>query len=120
MDTETQLNEALHRIIGELKDIAHHNTETDDWEAIPDQTQSGEADPNSEADIAEEWEERRATVAALETEYRDIKRALAKIAAGTYGLCEISGESIEPDRLAIKPTARTCKAHMNDEAMLPL
>lgn len=120
MDTETRLNEALQRIVQELKDIAHHNIETDDWEAIPDQTQPGETDSNSEADVAEDWEERRATVAALETEYRDINRALAKITAGAYGLCEICGESIEPDRLEVKPTARTCKAHLNDETMLSL
>ena len=65
-------------------------------------------------------EERRATLSALETEYRDIKRALQKIADGNYGTCEICGEPIEEDRLNFKPTARTCTKHMNDESQLPL
>ncbi len=119
-DYKLRLEAGLIRIETELSQIAHHHNDTDDWEAVPDQAETGEADENIEADAVEEWNERRATVAALETEYRDIKRALAKLATGDYGRCEIGGEEIEEDRLTIKPTARTCKAHREEEGTLSL
>jgi RNA polymerase-binding transcription factor DksA len=115
-----QLQTEYTRIVTQLEAIAHHRTDTDDWEAIPDTDELNEADSNVEADAVEEWNERRATVAALETEYRDIKRALAKVAAGSYGTCELCGQSIEAARLNIKPTARTCVNHINDEGSLTL
>lgn len=117
---KTRLEADLARITEELAAIASHDETTDDWEAVPDTTELEEADINVEADAVEAWNERRATVADLETEYRDIKRALAKIDAGTFGTCEISGEPIEVRRLEIKPTARTCAEHMNEETSLPL
>lgn len=116
-----RLEEQLRTITSELKSIASYDTINDNWEAIPDLEESAaEADENSNADYVEEWNERRATVADLECEYRDIKRALAKIELGTYGLCEISGEPIEEKRLLAKPDARTCISHMNEEGQLPL
>ncbi len=123
IDTTTikhRLEDELARITNDLRAVAHYDESTDNWEAIPDTTELEEADENVSADAVEDWNERRATVSDLEIEYRDLKRALAKIAAGTYGICEISGEPIEERRLMIKPTARTCAAHMNDEATLPL
>ncbi len=43
----------------------------------------------------------------LENRLMDIERALGKIEAGTYGICEASGESIELERLEANPAART-------------
>jgi RNA polymerase-binding transcription factor DksA len=117
---KNRLEGDLNRIITELSNIGVHNPETDDWTEILGEHTPNEADINVEADIAEEWEERRATLSDLEIEYRNIKRALAKIEAGTFGTCEISGEPIEIERLNFKPTARTCKAHMEDEGQLPI
>lgn len=115
---ETQLK----NIITELETIGTYDALNDDWKAIPEQeaSSSPDADLNTNADVVEEWNERRATLSDLEIEYRDLKRALNKIANGTYGVCEISGQAIEEKRLAAKPDARTCIAHMNDENKLPL
>lgn len=117
--TKNTLESLLMSLSAELATIAVHNPETDDWEAKPEHNEES-ADENAAADVTEEWTERSGTVAALETEYRATKRALARIAAGTYGTCEICGEEILPARLAIKPSARTCIAHLDDEATLPL
>lgn len=116
-----KLEANLKTIITELETVGIYDAENDDWQAIPDQTENQtDADPNTNADIVEDWNERRATLSTLEKDYRNIKRALAKIETGTFGLCEISGEPIEEKRLAIKPEARTCIAHMEEEGQLSL
>lgn len=38
----------------------------------------------------------------------EIDEALRRIASGTYGLCEVSGEPIEKERLKVMPHARHC------------
>ena len=107
-------------IIDALSDIAVHNSETDDWEVTADTEVQYEADSNSQADAAEAAEERITTLAELETRYRNISRALIKITDGTYGICEVSGTPIEPERLQANPAARTCIAHKEEEYRLPL
>jgi RNA polymerase-binding transcription factor DksA len=104
------LEEELFKIREDLKSIATRNTETGDFEAIPDVLELSETDPNSEADAVETWNERRATVASLETLYRD----------GSYGLCEICGNNIEHERLAAIMTARTCITHKDEGRTLSL
>ena len=49
----------------------------------------------------------------LQARLTDVNVALGKIENGTYGICEVSGEPIEADRLEANPAARTNKAHMN-------
>lgn len=52
------------------------------------------------------------TLAALDEQERremeEIQAALARIDAGTYGLCEACGEVISPARLEALPMARRC------------
>lgn len=97
----------------QLGEIARLNPETEQWEAIPDQDLVGEIDDNDAADRFEDFEERTAMVNTLQSRLADINSALGKIEAGTYGICEIGGEKIEPARLEANPAARTCKEHMN-------
>lgn len=122
-DTTTykaRLEELLVAITNDLAELGVRNPENpDDWIATPEDVQD-EADPIDTADKVEDWNERVATLAELETRYNNIRRALGKIPDGTYGVCEISGEPIEADRLDANPAARTCKAHMEEEKDLPL
>jgi DnaK suppressor protein len=115
-----KLQERLSQVINELKQVATHNEATDDWEAIPENLEGSEADENAHADASEELSSRVALTTSLEQDYRNIKRALLKIENGTYGICEITSEPIEPERLLFKPDARTCHKHMNEEGSLPL
>jgi RNA polymerase-binding transcription factor DksA len=41
-------------------------------------------------------------------EVREIDLALARMAAGTYGVCEICGKRIESKRLKVLPATRLC------------
>ena len=112
-DLKTQITE-------ELSTIAVFDKKTGDWEVRMDDAIAMESDSNNLADFGEEADERIATLAELETQYRNIDRALKKIEAGTFGVCEISGETIEEERLNANPAARTCIAHRDNEYDLPL
>jgi DnaK suppressor protein len=85
-----------------------------DWEATEGENADEPiADVNDLADAMEEFETRSATVATFEDALKDVVDALEKIEKGTYGVCEVSGEPIEKERLDANPAARTCKAHLN-------
>lgn len=115
---KTALEAMKHKIVEELKTLGISNPDNkSDWIAKPPED-TGEADPNDVADSAEEWGEKTATLALLETQWNDIRRALAKIEAGTYGICEISGQPIEEARLLANPAARTAIAYKDDEKTL--
>ena len=64
---------------------------------------------NDEMDDAESNLEQDEAIGRAEhdrSRLADVELALAKIDAGTYGLSELSGEPIEPARLAALPWAR--------------
>lgn len=116
---KTRLESELQKVTGELSTLGVHNPDNpDDWVATPEPA-LGEADENIVADRVEDWDERVSTLALLETRYNNIKRALGKIESGTYGVCEVGGEEIEPERLDVTPEARTCIAHKEEEENLP-
>jgi RNA polymerase-binding transcription factor DksA len=54
----------------------------------------------------------RARVAALidaaQAHLADIRAARVRLDAADYGICEVCGEPIPAERLAVRPTARTC------------
>ncbi len=109
----------LGELVQELNAIGIHNPKNpQDWIAVPESMDVQEADTDLVADVVEEWDERQGLVATLEKRYNDVTRALAKIEAGTFGVCEISGEPIEETRLEANPAARTNIAHMNEEGAL--
>lgn len=117
---KVQLEAALSRVGEELCGIAILDKKTGDWIAVPVSDDMGNADQNVEADVVEEWNERMALMDQLETQYRNIVRALKKMEDGVYGKCEISGDPIEIERLSVNPAARTNLANIDRERELPL
>jgi DnaK suppressor protein len=108
-----KLEEELSLVEKELSDIGRKNPDNkNDWEAEPTDMNVDSADSNEIAENIEEFEENTAVLKELEIRYNDVKDALKKIEEGKYGLCEISGDSIEEERLIANPAARTCKKHM--------
>lgn len=83
-----------------------------DWEARPTDT-GQEADPTDQADLMENYSENNAILTDLEGRYNSVVAALSRIENGSYGVCSISGEAIEEERLSADPAAATCKAHLN-------
>jgi len=102
------------KLEGELSSIGRRNPENpDDWEATPSDAQTDSADLNDFADNIEDFETNTAILKQLEIQLKDVNDALNKIEGGNYGICEVSGQPIEEDRLEANPAARTCKAYMN-------
>ncbi len=107
------LLEEKSRLETELATVGRINPDNpEDWEATPDYIEES-ADLNDFSDSIESYETNTAILKQLETQLVDVKDALEKIENGTYGICEVSGEPIELDRLEANPAARTSKAHMN-------
>ncbi len=109
-----KLNEELLLVERELQEIGAKNpSNQSDWEAQGNSLDIDTADETEVADKMEELGNNTAVLSSLETKLKDIKDALEKIENDNYGICEISGEMIEEERLIANPAARTCKAHMN-------
>jgi RNA polymerase-binding transcription factor DksA len=113
-----RLTDELHKLEGELKGLGWQNPETGDWEATGGDIDGSATESDELADRQEEYGENRAEIEEIEIHWRNVKRALQKIEEGTFGICEISGDDIEEDRLEVNPSARTCKAHMEEEGEL--
>ena len=68
-----------------------------------------EHDPEG-ATIAFERQQVAALLASARRRLADVDDALARIGAGEYGTCASCGRPIAPERLAARPSARTCIA----------
>jgi RNA polymerase-binding transcription factor DksA len=66
-----------------------------------------EHDPEG-ATIGFERAQLAATISLMRDRVADLDRALSQVAAGAYGRCETCGGDIGAERLAARPSARTC------------
>ncbi len=64
-------------------------------------------DPDENASEVEEYVDNLGLEQNLEAQLKDALDALAKMEAGTYGICEETGKEIALDRLMAYPAART-------------
>ena len=83
-----------------------------DFSATSNDMDIDKADENELADKLGELNDNKGILDSLEKQLRDIDDALGKIQKGTYGICEISGEQIERERLEANPAARTSMKQM--------
>ncbi|MCF7865568.1 MAG: TraR/DksA C4-type zinc finger protein [Candidatus Pacebacteria bacterium] len=81
------------------------------WESVSNQ-EDNTADREEVASSIESFENNEGAISILETQLHEVNHALEKIEKGTYGICEVSGEEIEIDRLEANPSARTSKKHL--------
>lgn len=102
-------------LIGELLALGKPNpSNPNDWEPAAQKGDTFGADRNENADIIEELHESNAAINELEVRLKSVNDALLRIEDGTYGICEVSGEDIELERLNANPAARTCMQHMSE------
>ena len=109
---EKKLKDELKIVETELKTVARKNPENkNDWEAVPDDTETDSPDPNEAADVIEEFGNNKGIANQLEIRFNEIKKALDAIKTNTYGKCSICGEEIPEKRLEANPAADTCIKH---------
>ena len=117
LDTEhfkKMLEDEAQVIESELGTVGRKNvTKYPDWEVVKPDDDRDRADETVVADDIEQLESNSAVLKQLRSRLDEVKSALSKIEDGNYGICEISGEAIEMDRLEANAAARTCKLHMN-------
>jgi RNA polymerase-binding transcription factor DksA len=84
---------------------------TRQFDEIVAASQASNADDEHDPEGATIAFERQQVAALLEQARRrlaDVDAAVTAVEAGTYGRCESCGSPIAPERLAVRPTARTC------------
>ena len=108
LDDEQKLLQGELKTVG-TADSAHPGN----WNATPDKLNIDPADDDEVADKLESFEENQVILGRLETRSHEITDALARIEAGTYGVCVVCGKEIEKERLEANPAASTCMACMN-------
>ncbi len=112
---KAKLEKELKTLETELKSVGHINPNNPaDWEPSSGEVDINASDAADIADNIESYESNTAILKPLEKQYNDVKLALDKIKKGTYGICEVSGEPIEKERLEANPAARTSLAHMKE------
>ena len=100
------------RLLSERAHTRRRLTElTDDFREIVDASRHTNADDEHDpegATIAFERSHVTTLVALARTRLAELDAALARVDAGTYGICERCGRPIAPARLEARVTARTC------------
>ena len=117
-DQKQELKERLEKeralLQKELSGLGSQNPDNPtDWvPSKPDGDEFG-ADRNVNADIIEAMQENNASLNELEGRLNMVDAALARFESGTYGVCEVSSEPLEFERLNANPAATTCMQHMH-------
>jgi DnaK suppressor protein len=86
---------------------------TREFDAVVAASRSSNADDEHDPEGATIAFERQQVVALLEAARRrlaDVEAALERRESGGYGVCEVCGRPIPAERLAARPSARTCVA----------
>lgn len=82
-------------------------------ESSRDSNADDEHDPEGQT-IAYERSQLSAVTRQAQEHLTALDAALERVAAGTYGICEVCGHRIDGARLEARPTARTCVHHVRD------
>ena len=99
----------------ELSGVGHKNPEINgDWEPSAPNLNNPAADSNDVADSIEAFEGNAAIEVELEARLLEVDAAIARIEAGTYGICRVCGIAIEDARLHANPAAFTCITHREE------
>ena len=108
---KTLLEKEVERLTRELAIFATSDPSMrDDWDTsfprgAPLAGAASHSSQEEQADIREEYETELAQEQTLEVRLREVKRALIRIADGTFGLCRECTKTIPEERLHANPAA---------------
>jgi DnaK suppressor protein len=113
-DTIAELDPSIHRTLLVADRAATERRIVSlerDWSGIVESSAmtstDDEHDPEG-ATIAFERAQLEALIAQARQQLLELEDALARLERGGYGVCEQCGQPIAPERLEVRPTARTC------------
>ncbi|MBI5045573.1 MAG: TraR/DksA C4-type zinc finger protein [Candidatus Niyogibacteria bacterium] len=113
---KNKLKEEETRLEKELSTLAIRNPEhPEDWQPTTPELNPQLSDDSELADKFEEFDTQFGIETALEERLIGVKKALKRVAEGTYGKCEKCHEVIDPKRLNANPAAITCLKHADTE-----
>lgn len=103
------IEKAKQRLLALKAEYEHriHKIEHDMRNPATDMSQ----DWSDQAIVMEQNEIRKSLLKEAQHELEQVNHALLRIENGTYGICAVSGEPIEPERLEAVPFATTCVEH---------
>ena len=115
-DPEGPTGRASARLAAERELLLTRITQMDDdmgslVAASVDSNADDEHDPEGQT-IAYERSQLGALTDRAREHLAEVDAATARVAAGTYGVCAVCGQPIDPERLDARPTAATCVAHV--------
>jgi DnaK suppressor protein len=100
------------RLLGErdqaLTQLAALRREYDGLVAASESSNADDEHDPEGATIGFERAQLAATIEMTRARIADLERAMSQVAVGDYGLCEDCGGEIGAERLAARPSARTC------------
>ena len=106
------MDAALDRLAREERQAASRLTAlTGDYASVVQASRDSNADDEHDpegASIAFERSQVGALVRQVRANLDEIRAALARVDAGTYGICERCGQPLSDDRLQARPAARLC------------
>ena len=98
LEEQARVTGLVHQVREELGPTdGDESSELADYDQHPADTASDTFEREKDFSILEE----------LEAELAELEAALARIDAGTYGIDEVTGAPIDPERLEVMPAART-------------
>ena len=104
-DVQRSLEELRQRALDRAADLQRA------FDALVEATEGSNVDDEHDPEGTTIAFERSQLTAALDraaVEVAEVDRALDRLAAATYGRCEVCGEAIPTARLAARPTATRC------------
>jgi RNA polymerase-binding transcription factor DksA len=103
-------HERLERLRTSLEND-HLHDESEDDTGIRSRVYQHPADSASDAF---EREKEFSILEQVQAELAAVDRALQRLDEGTYGTCDVCGDSIADERLAVMPATRFCVGHQGD------
>lgn len=95
------------RLTQELQDLGHEDPhKRGHFEATYPETGGNSEDDNAQ-EIAE-YADDLSIEARIESELKDVEKALEAIGNGTYGVCKYCGTPIDEKRLEARPASSSC------------
>jgi RNA polymerase-binding transcription factor DksA len=106
-EMEDQLSAEAARLGEELEEFSHRNKKAAGTDYDTDFPNMGDKEDENAEEVAT-YSTNLTLERTLESQLRDVEKALARIADGSYGICKYCGKNIDEKRLRARPASSSC------------